>query len=77
METESGYLSNCFIQPKQVTQHSMQPLYATAYENGVSPPKIPRTAAQATQALGCLISIFQPRACNLLPVLAETACFNP
>ena len=50
---------NRFMQPKQVTQDNMQPLmetvckrlssylrcYATAYGNGVSPPKIPRTAA--------------------------------
>jgi X-X-X-Leu-X-X-Gly heptad repeat protein len=26
METEGGCLSNRFIQPQQVTQHSMQPL---------------------------------------------------
>ena len=26
METEGGCLGNRFIQPKQVTQHSMQPL---------------------------------------------------
>jgi hypothetical protein len=34
------------------------PCYATAYGNGVSPPKIPRTAAQATQTLSCLIEFF-------------------
>jgi hypothetical protein len=34
METEGGCLGNRFIQPKQVTQHSMQPLYATTYGNG-------------------------------------------
>jgi hypothetical protein len=34
------------------------PCYATAYGNGVSPPKIPRTAAQGTQTLSCLIEFF-------------------
>jgi len=33
--------------------------YATAYGNGVSSPKIPRTAAQATQSLSCLIKFFR------------------
>jgi hypothetical protein len=37
----------------------MQPLYATAYGNGVKLPKIPRTAAQATQALSGLIKFFR------------------
>jgi hypothetical protein len=36
---------------------SYLPCYATAYGNGVSPPKISRTAAQAIQALSCLISV--------------------
>jgi len=35
------------------------PCYATAYGNGVNPPKIPRTAAQATQALSGLIKFFR------------------
>jgi hypothetical protein len=35
----------------------MQPLYATAYGNGVKLPKIPRTAAHATQALSYLIKL--------------------
>jgi hypothetical protein len=35
METEGGCLGNRFIQPKQVTQHSMQPLWVTAYGNGM------------------------------------------
>jgi hypothetical protein len=32
--------------------------YATTYGNGVSSLKIPRTAAQATQGLSCLIKFF-------------------
>jgi hypothetical protein len=35
----------------------MQPLYATAYGNGVKVLKIPRTAAQATQGLSYLIKL--------------------
>jgi hypothetical protein len=38
---------------------SYLPCYATAYGNGISPPKIPRTAAQATQTLSCLIKFFR------------------
>jgi hypothetical protein len=38
---------------------SYLPCYATAYRNGVSPPKIPRTAAQASQGLSCLIKFFR------------------
>jgi hypothetical protein len=34
---------------------SYLPCYATTYGNGISSPKIPRTAAQATQDLSCLI----------------------
>ena len=40
------------------------PCYATAYGNGVSPPKIPRTAAQATQGLSGLIILSQSRTRN-------------
>jgi hypothetical protein len=40
---------------------SYLPYYATAYGNGVSPPKIPQTAAQATQALGGLIKFYRRR----------------
>jgi hypothetical protein len=39
---------------------SYLPCYATAYGNGVSPPKIPQTAAQATQALSGLIILSPP-----------------
>jgi hypothetical protein len=38
---------------------SYLPCYATAYGNGVSPPKIPPTTAQATQALSCLIKFYR------------------
>jgi hypothetical protein len=38
---------------------SYLPYYAAAYGNGASPPKIPRTAAQAIQALSGLIKFFR------------------
>ena len=53
---------NCFKQPLMETVcnrlSNYLPCYATAYGNGVSPPKIPRTAVQGTQTLSCLIKFF-------------------
>jgi hypothetical protein len=55
-------ICNRFRQPLMETVcnrlSSYLPCYATAYGNGVSPPKIPRTAAQASQGLSCLIKFF-------------------
>jgi len=45
---------------------SYLPCYVTAYGNGISPPKIPRTAAQATQALSCLICVRQCKTVSYL-----------
>jgi hypothetical protein len=45
------------MQPLYATQVSYLPCYATAYGNGVKLPKIPRTAAQATQGLSYLIKL--------------------
>jgi len=60
-------ICNRFRQPLMETVcnrlSSYLPCYATAYGNGVSPPKIPQTAAQTTQVLSCLISV---RRCKTL-----------
>jgi hypothetical protein len=45
---------------------SYLPCYVTAYGNGISPPKIPRTAAQAAQALSCLICVRQCKTVSYL-----------
>jgi hypothetical protein len=42
------------------------PCYVTAYGNGISPPKIPRTTAQATQALSCYICVRQCKTVSYL-----------
>ena len=52
---------NHFRQPLMETAYnrlsSYLPCYVTTYGNGVSSPKIPRTAAQAAQALSGLNSV--------------------